>query len=115
MKPIKVKFGRIKNVLLAQCLYMDESLRQKLEYSSEDGISISSVNSTGLDGIGNRLYLWGFARDKDDMIASYTYDTEEEAIKALCGFTKCVQEYNLTNCDNPVDLVEPKIHWTTVE
>ena len=115
MKPIKVKFGRIKNVLLAQCLDMDESLRGNLRYPSSNGMCISSIEHPELLPTGRQLCLWGYDKDKDTMITSYTYETEDMAKRALRKFTKCIQEYNFENYDSPVDSLNPKIHWTTVE
>ena len=112
-KPIKVKFGRIKNVLLAQCLDMDESLRGNLKYSLDSTVLISACTPQFWHD-GQSLYLWGSNKEKDDQFMAYTYSTEEKAIEALRKFTKCIQEYNFENYDSPMDPLNPEIHWTTV-
>ena len=115
MKPIKVKFGIVGNVLLAQVIDMDESLRGKLRYCSSNGMCISSIEHPAFLPHGRQLCLWGSDKEKDTMITSFTYETEDMAKCALRKFTKCIQGYNFKNYDSPMDSLNPKIHWEIVE
>lgn len=107
MIPIKVKFGRVKNVLLAQVLSMDECLRENLNYEYCH-INIKSTDRSGFY-IANTLYLRGTDRTRDNNIICCQYTTEIEATEALTNFVQCIRAYNSKFCD--LDKFEEEIKW----
>lgn len=110
MIPIRVRFGRVKNVLLAQVLSMDECLRGSLNYEYCH-VNIKSADRPAFyvaDTL-STLYLRGTDRTRDNNIICYQYTTEAEAMEALTSFVQCIRAYNSKFCD--LDKFEEEIKW----
>ena len=93
---LKIKFWRIENVVLMKILEQDENLRKKTDWrDSETGIRIKSINSPVLSYY--TIYIRGKMYEDDNLISSYSYETEKEAIKALKDIAIAIKNFNIHN------------------
>lgn len=89
---LKVKFTRIKNVLVAEILEQPSGVERSRFIEVKGDYSLASEREPGLDD--TSLWVRGYDKSKDNMAVSYTYDTVEEAKEALEGFTCLIKSYN---------------------
>lgn len=91
---LKVKFTRIKNVLVAEILEQPLGVERSRFIKTKGNYSLASERAPLLDD--TSLWIRGYDKSRDNMAVSYTYDTEEEAKEALEEFTCLIKSYNET-------------------
>lgn len=90
---LKIKFWRIKNVLLMQVLEQgNEIKRENFKFCASNGIEVKSVCRPELTPA--IIYVRGSAKEYDDSIAPREYSNAEGAKEALARYIEAVKEYN---------------------
>ena len=92
----RVNLVTYKNVLIAEVIDMPETYRST-QFNTKvlierGGYSIKSVNCPEVQN--NILYVWGTSRDRDNVVSSYQYSSEDEAIRAMSMFETMIEELN---------------------
>ena len=92
---LKIKFWRIKNVLLMQVLEQgNEIKRENFKFCASNGIEVKSVCRPEL--IPDIIYVRGCEEEYDDNIVPCEYSNAEGAKEALAHYIEAVREYNST-------------------
>lgn len=103
MSKLKVKFLRYKNVVLAEVLEQDESLRGIWDLNFNKKYSICSFDHPAISESGTRLYIRGESKLRDHCITYETYVDEYEAKKAIKNFTELINEINAEDKEDKAD------------
>jgi len=92
---LKIKFWRIKNVLLMQVLEQgNEIKRENFKFCVSNGIEVKSLCRPEL--IPDIIYVRGCEEEYDDNIVPCEYSNAEGAKEALARYIEAVREYNST-------------------
>ena len=92
---LKIKFLRIENVILMQILKQgDEIERGDFDFKASNGIRLCSASYPAIKFMTLTLYLRGKNKNRDKDVASYCYDTSEEAREQLKAYVEAIKEYN---------------------
>lgn len=91
---LKVKFTRIKNVLVAEILEQPSGVERSRFVKIKNDYILASERAPWLDG--KSLWIRGYDKSSDNIAVSYTYDTEKKAKEAMEGFTCLIKSYNGT-------------------
>lgn len=86
---LKIKFWRIKNVLLMQVLEQGNEIKR---FCASNGIEVKSLCRPEL--IPDIIYVRGCEEEYDDNIAPCEYSNSEEAKEMLARYIEAVREYN---------------------
>jgi hypothetical protein len=103
MKPLRIWLGRIHNVLLFKVLEQDDSIRKKGKLFEYDRLTLlsSKIPSMCKGSMGGLLvYVRGEKRDMDNLIASYDFNSEAEAITHMSLVENLISEYNKSISDD---------------
>ena len=103
MKRIKVKFLRYKTVLMAEVIDFPTKLRGNGPLASKGCYKVFSEGHPEFGSCGETLFLVGRNGEYDSKIATYRYDTEEEAIDAMNAFIRLIEDYNDTLAEDTAD------------
>ena len=104
---LKIKFWRIKNVLLMQVLEQgNEIKRENFKFCASNGIEVKSLCRPEL--IPDIIYVRGCEEEYDDNIVHCEYSNAEGAKEALARYIEAVKEYNtsLSRKSNDKDDIE---------
>lgn len=88
---LKIKFWRIKNVLLMQVLEQGNEIKR---FCASNGIEVKSLCRPEL--IPDIIYVRGCEEEHDDSIVPREYSNSEEAKEARARYIEAVREYNST-------------------
>ena len=88
---LKIKFWRIKNVLLMQVLEQGNEIKR---FCASNGIEVKSLCRPEL--IPDIIYVRGCEEEYDDNIVPCEYSNAEGAKEALARYIEAVREYNST-------------------
>ncbi len=91
---IKLKFWRMRNVLIMEVSKQDipESKRGIFKYQASNGVTIRSWQSPNI--YPNEIQIRGEQKLMDFNLASFQFETSEEAKEQLKAYQDAVLEYN---------------------
>ena len=105
---LKVRIIRYKNIVIADVLEMDDSLRENMHgtgktiFTSSDGFKLCSYGSQKI--YDNEFYLRGYLFGEDWKPALYKFIYEEGAIEYCNQLKNAVREFNQQNAEKSDDV-----------
>ena len=90
---LKLKFWRMRNVIIMEVIEQDDSIKRGyFKYNASNGVRIESWMHPNIST--NEIQVRGEQKLMDFNLASFQYDSAEEAKEQLSKFQYAIQEYN---------------------
>lgn len=93
-KTLKVKFTQDGKKVTAQVLEQSENLRNKGVIICRDGYSIKSISHPTIGRTGEQLFVRGTIKSCDNILDTWSFESEEKATAYINGISKLIREIN---------------------